>query len=190
MRASDQELIQAACDGDRQAAAELVEDLYRPVYAFLRRLSRNDADAADLTQKTFSRLWPALPRFAGRSSLSSWTHGIAYHVYQDHIRANTRLESRSDAWWEECQDPRLRPDEQVRETDLNAVLFAAVDRLTPDLRIAVHLHYFQGLTLDQTAEILSVSSGTVKNRLRQAVQLLKTRLTDEPDLAVQTPGRL
>ena len=190
MRASEQDLVREACHGDRQAAAELVEGLYAPIYAFLRRLSLNDADAADLTQKTFSRLWSALPRFAGRSSVSSWIHAIAYHVYQDYVRASARLESRPESWWRECPDAGARPDEQARTADLNAVLFAAVDQLVPELRTPVHLHYYQGLTLDETALILAVSAGTVKNRLRLALQHLKARLADEPDLTVQTPSRL
>jgi RNA polymerase sigma-70 factor (ECF subfamily) len=180
MLANKFQLVEAALGGELQAMTELVEEHYAPIYAFLRRLSRNEADAADLTQKTFSRLWPALARFAGRSSVSSWIHGIAYHVYQDYLRSNSHTESRTEAWWKGCPDTGTAPDAQAVAADLNAALFAAVDQLEPDLRSPVHLHYYQGLTLDETAQVLEVSPRTVKYRLRAALDQLQARITDEP----------
>ena len=77
-------------DNDSAASLELIETFYTRIYAFLRRLTANDADAADLTQRTFERAWKAWPGFAGRSALSSWMHGIAYHTCVDWRRANHR----------------------------------------------------------------------------------------------------
>jgi len=88
------QLVETALRGDQAAAVELIELFYERVYAFLRRLASNDADAADLTQRTFSRVWQALPTFAGRSSVSSWMHGIAYNVYVDWRRADRHTEPR------------------------------------------------------------------------------------------------
>src|SRR5664279_5782857 len=92
------QLLEKACCGDRVAATELIGLFYERIYAFLRRLTANDADAADLTQRTFSRVWQALPTFAGRSSVSSWIHSIAYHAYADWRRADRHTERRSDQW--------------------------------------------------------------------------------------------
>src|SRR3972149_5802754 len=90
--------VEAAGRGDKAAAIRLIELFYERIFAFLRRLAGNDADAADLTQRTFSRVWQSLPTFAGRSSVGSWMHGIAYHVYVDWRRADRRTELRSDEW--------------------------------------------------------------------------------------------
>ncbi len=183
MHTDEHQLITEARRGGTAAATELVDRLYKAVYAFLRRLAGSEADAADLTQKTFARAWQALPRFEGRSSVSSWLHGIAYHVYQDWLRANHRQESRSDEWWADCPDGRKSPDVIVMETDLAATLYAAVDRLEPAVRDTVHLHYYQGLTLEETADALGLATSSVKYRLRSAVQQLQRRLTGEPALA-------
>jgi RNA polymerase sigma-70 factor (ECF subfamily) len=86
MRTDDQSLIEAARRGELPAATELVDRHYAPLFAFLRRLSGSDDAGAELTQRTFTRVWPALDRFAGRSTLSSWLHGIAFHVYQVEAR--------------------------------------------------------------------------------------------------------
>jgi RNA polymerase sigma-70 factor, ECF subfamily len=83
MELQTDQLVENACRGDKTAANHLLELFYERIYAFLRRLAANDDDAADLTQRTFGRVWQALPTFAGRSTFSSWIHGIAHHVYVD-----------------------------------------------------------------------------------------------------------
>ncbi len=174
------QLAEAARAGDRAAAVGLIEGCYERVYAFLRRLAANEADAADLTQRTFSRVWQALPSFAGRSSVVSWIHGIAYHVYVDWRRADRRTEWRPDEWWSACPAAGARPDELAAGADLAAALYASVERLEPDLRESVHLHYYQGLTLEETAGAMGVAVSTLKYRLRLAVGQLRKNLDDAP----------
>src|SRR5215212_6808446 len=151
MALTDHDLVKDICRGDKQAAVDLIDLYYERIYAFLRRLSANDADAADLTQRCFTRVWQALPGFAGRSSLASWIHGIAHHIYVDWRRANNRTESRSDEWWISHAASNPGPDEIVASTDLAATVYASVDTLEPELRDTIHLHYYQGLTLQETA---------------------------------------
>src|ERR1039457_5694546 len=95
MESDTNQLGETARRGERAAAGELIELFYERIYAFLRRLTANDADAADLTQQTFSRVWQSLPTFAGRSSVSSWMHSIAYHVYVDWRRADRHTDRKS-----------------------------------------------------------------------------------------------
>ena len=178
MHADEPQLVEAVRHGDPHAAAALVERFYERIYAFLRRVAGSEAVAADLTQVTFTRVWAALPGFAGRSNLGAWLHGIAHHVYQDWRRREGRLEWRPDAWWLERADTAPTPDRLAACADLAVTLYAAVDRLEPDLRETVHLHYYQGLTIEETAAALDVASSTVKHRLRRAVQELQACLSD------------
>lgn len=171
--------VEAARRGDKAAANELVELFYERIYAFLRRLAGNDADAADLTQRTFSRVWQALPTFASRSSVGSWIHGIAHHVYVDWRRADHRTEPRSDEWWSACASRDPSPDETTTRSDLAAHLFVCVDALDADVRDTVHLHYYQELTLQETADALGVATSTVKYRLRQALAELQKKAADD-----------
>jgi RNA polymerase sigma-70 factor (ECF subfamily) len=160
------------------AVVQLIELYYARIYAYLRRRAGSDADAADLTQRTFGRVQQSLPSFAGRSSVASWIHGIAYHTYIDWRRAERRPEPRPDEWWQGCPAPEPAPDEMVARTDLARRLYACVDGLEPELRDAVHLHYYQGLTLQETADALDVSASTVKYRLRGALDRLQRQLAD------------
>ena len=176
----DANQLRTAAGPDNPAAViQLIEQFYERIYAFLRRLAGNDADAADLTQRTFGRVQQALPSFAGRSSVASWIHGIAYHVYVDWRRTNRPTESRSDEWWAACPASEPSPDEAAARSDLASTLYTSVDRLAPDLRDSVHLHYYQGLTLQETAEAMGVASSTVKYRLRQALDQLQRELSAE-----------
>ena len=178
MQTAEKQLMEAAQRGELPAATELVDRHYPAIYAFLRRLSGSDSDAADLTQKTFVRVWPALARFAARSSVKSWLHGIAHHVYLDWRRGQHRLEMRPDEWWVACADERATPDSTAADADEAAGLYAAVEQLEADLRSTVHLHHYQGLTLDETADALGIATSTVKYRLRMALQRLKAALAD------------
>ena len=179
MELQTSQLVENVRLGDQAAATRLIELFYERIYAFLRRLTGNDADAADLTQRTFGRVWQALPTFAGRSSVGSWIHGIAHHVYVDWRRADHRTEPRSSQWWADCPTLDASPDEAAARTDLAAALYASVDRLDSDLRATVHLHYYQDLTLQETADALGVATSTVKYRLRQALAELQKKLAQE-----------
>lgn len=161
------------------ATSLLIEQCHERIYAFLRRLCGSDADAEDLTQQTFVRVQRALPSFAGRSSASSWVHGIAYHVFQDWRRARRPLGMQPDDWWAECVGSGSSPDETASAHDLAQHLYRSVDSLDPDLRDAVHLHYYQGLTLDETAQAMNIATSTVKYRLRRALEVLQRALADE-----------
>ena len=177
----DANQLRALAGRDSEAAAiQLIELFYERIYAFLRRLAGNDADAADLTQRTFARVQQSLPSFAARSSIASWIHGIAYHVYVDWLRGNRRMEARSDEWWATCASPELPPDESVARTDFAARLYGCVDRLDAPLRDSVHLHYYQELTLQETADAMGVAASTIKYRLRQALDLLQKQLSEKP----------
>lgn len=182
MEASSNQLVAAAQLGDERAATRLIGEYYERIYAFLRRLVGNDADAEDLTQRTFARVWTSLGTFAGNSSVASWMHGIAHHVYVDWRRADRRGEPRTDEWWEACPAPGPGPAELAASADLAHALYAAVDHLEPDLRSTVHLHYYQGLTLQETADALGISASTVKYRLRSALDELQASLVRRPAL--------
>src|SRR5262249_59694477 len=112
-----EQIVERVRGGEQGAAVELIDFFYQKVYAFLRRLTGNEADAEDLTQRTFTRVWQALPGFSGRSSVGCWIHSIAYHTYVDWRRANHRMEARSPEWWAERVALEPRPDEVAADRD-------------------------------------------------------------------------
>jgi RNA polymerase sigma-70 factor (ECF subfamily) len=67
---------------------------------------------------------------------------------------------------------------EVIDREMSRSVYALVEQLDEDTRITVHLHYYQGLSLTETAEVLGVATSTVKYRARQAVSELRCRLTE------------
>lgn len=168
-------LCERARAGDAAAASELVTAFYQRIFAYLRRLSGNDDDAADLTQKTFARTWQSLASYQKRSSFSTWLHGIAHHVYLDWRRKRTVGDAQTDEWWEAQSDDAPSPFDRTAERELARELYRWVDALDGDKKQTVHLHYYQNLTLKETAEVLGVAVSTVKYRLREALDFLRAR---------------
>ncbi len=190
MEAQPHRLMVAALAGDELAPDRLIGEFHARIFGFLRRLAGNDADAQDLTQRTFTRVWSSLGSFAGRSSVASWIHGIAHHVYIDWRRAERRGEPQTDEWWRTRPSPGPSPSEEAAAADLAHVLYAAVDRLPSDLRETVHLHYYQELTLQETADALGISASTVKYRLRAALDELQAVLVRRPALHAKADNSL
>jgi len=183
MTESIEELCRGARAGDFSAASELVAATYQPIYAYLRRLCGHDETAADLTQQTFASVWRSLQNFDGRASFMTWLHRIAHNVYVDWRRKGNRLDAQSDDWWETCAVDQPSPFDRTAERDAAHLLYAAVEQLEEAQRVTVHLHYYQGLTLQETADALNIATSTVKYRLRNALDSLKARMA-EPKLRV------
>jgi len=178
MGESVEELCRRSQKGDIDAASELLTLQYERIFGYFRRLCGNDSDASDLTQKTFCKVWSAIASYSGRSSFSTWAHGIAHHVYVDWRRGHQRMEPQTDEWWTTCAADGLSPLEEATERETACQLYAAVDQLDEALRETVHLHYYQGLTIQETAEALCIATSTVKYRIRNALDFIRTRLPE------------
>ena len=74
---------------------------------------------------------------------------------------------------------KFRPTKPRRGPISHETLYSAVDRLEPELRDSVHLHYYQELTLQETADAMEVAASTVKYRLRQAMAELQKNISTE-----------
>ena len=171
------ELCDRARNGDFAAGSELAALFYQRIFAYLRRLCPNEQDAADLTQKTFSNAWGSLASFEGRSSFSTWLHGIAYHVYLDWRRSANPAQAQTEEWWRSRTADEPGPDEDAAAREAAEQLYAWVEQLADDQKHVVHLHYYQDLSLSETAEALGIATSTVKYRLREAMEVLRSKAT-------------
>ncbi len=170
-------LCKRAGRADKSAASELLKMYYADVYSFLRRLCGSAADAEDLTQQTFLKVWSSLDGFKGRSKFSTWLYRIAHNTYIDFQRGNAGSNrDRSDQWWAECIDKNPGPFANVAGRQLARRLYETVDQLDDDKRHVVHLHYYQGLSIRETAKVLNIATSTVKYRLREVFKILRIKL--------------
>lgn len=169
-------LCRRAKKADKNAACELLKIYYAEIYSYLRRICGSRHDAEDLTQQTFLKAWSSLDGFAGRSKFSTWLYRIAHNTYIDWQRRNTgSTQSCPDQWWQECIDQNPGPFVNLAERQLAQRLYEAVGRLDEDKKQVVHLHYYQGLSIRETAKVLNIATSTVKYRLREVFKTLRVK---------------
>ncbi len=170
-------LCRRAKKADKDAACELLKIYYSDVYSYLRRLCQGGHDAEDLTQQTFLKAWSSLDGFAGRSKFSTWLYRIAHNTFIDWQRRNAGgIKANSGEWWRECVDDNPGPFTSFAEYQTAQRLYKAVDELDEDKKYVVHLHYYQGLSIRETAKVMDIATSTVKYRLREVFKILKVKL--------------
>jgi RNA polymerase sigma-70 factor (ECF subfamily) len=162
----DQVLVQAAQDGDLDAFELLVRRHQPAVYRVALRLLGSEADAHDATQETFVRAWRALPRFLGRSAVSTWLYRIVTRCSFDLIASREVSARLADAAPAPAASSDPAQAAEYRER-LGAVT-DAIARLPADQRAAFVLREFEGLSYDEIAQVLETSVAAVKGRIHRA----------------------
>jgi RNA polymerase sigma-70 factor (ECF subfamily) len=166
--------------GDRDACEELVHREYAAVYRFLLQLTSDSHAAADLTQETFRAAWQKLPQFNEHSSIASWLHRIAYNQFIDFYRRQRReRQLQGQMQTESCACDESLPWNAAAAGDSARYLLDAVERLPDNQRTLIILHYFEGLSLRETAEVVGEAIGTVKWRVHAALRTLRTLIDIE-----------
>lgn len=165
---------------------ELVARYSRHVYAIAYRVAGNEADAKDLAQEAFIRVWRALRRIEPGAPLEGWLHRIVTNLYIDLLRRRpkVRLQSLDEPVATDSGEmPRERADLNVDVE--RTVLEAALDRrvqealldLSADLRMVVVLADVEGYAYEEIASMMGVPIGTVKSRLHRARRTMRDRLS-------------
>jgi RNA polymerase sigma-70 factor (ECF subfamily) len=165
--------------GDRTACDQFVRAHYEAVYRFLLHLTSSPDMAADFTQDTFQVAWQKLADFRGRASLASWLHRIAYNKFVDSYRRLRRDRTVQENLKLEASRNGAAAGCAVVAADTSQHLYAAVQQLPDEQRTIVILHYFEGLSLRETADVVDEALGTVKWRLSVALGALRSMLKTE-----------
>ena len=158
---SERLLVRRICASDRDACVQLVKAHHGPVYRLLFHLCRDAHLAEDLTQETFAAAWQGSGSFKGSSSLATWLHRIAYRKFVDACRRGRHrvlgepLDQVSDQVCSNApgQLESVLADERCRN------LYQGLARLEQAERDVLVLHYLQGLSFRQMAEVLAVGPG-------------------------------
>ena len=149
------------------------------IYRFLLHLARDAAEAEDLTQETFAAAWRKAGAFEGRSALGTWLHRIAYGKFVDARRAGRRSAALTERLRRRGSAASPCPVEEAARDDEARRLYAALERVDPADRVLLVLHYFQGLSYREMAEVTGEPTGTVKWRTSAALDRMRTLLTAE-----------
>jgi RNA polymerase sigma-70 factor, ECF subfamily len=183
---SDKALVKRILAGDREACELLVHDHYASIYRLLARLARNAHFAEDLTQETFAVAWAEIGSFSGGSSLKTWLHRIAYHKFIDAYRRRDKTPAGdANGSIDRAASKTGDPLDEALANDEAAALYAAIDGLKPAEKNVIVLHYLQGLTYREAAEVMDEAPGTVRWRAGVALENLKKHLREKETHGIQ-----
>lgn len=179
-RVTDEELVARARAKDFAAFEELLDRYEDKVFRLAYRFVRNETEAQEILQDTFLSIWRKLHTFKGDAQFSSWVYRVAANSALMRLRAQRR---RPEISTEELpvgfldnQGPlpaagenwARRPDDQLQSEELRHHIQAAVDALPELYRTVFLIRDVEGLSTEETAEVLGISVPTVKTRLHRA----------------------
>ena len=176
--AVDQQTIERARLGDRNARDVLLRDLQDTWYRFAMSLLRDAEKARDATQETAVRFLRTLSGFRGQSSISTWSLGIALNVVREMRRARTQMSIHSTHFAETTTPQRTEdhsPLKSASSGELRGMLGLALNDLPERQREAIVLRFLEQRSVEETAEVMKCAEGTVKATVHQALRSLKQK---------------
>lgn len=187
----DARILRGLRAGIEEAYEELINRYEQPVYGLVYRLLAKPADASDVVQEVFLKVFRGVNSFREQSSLRTWIYRIAVNEahnhrrwYMRHCHREISLENeRGDqkSFLELTSDAGRSPFEQTLDTENRSLIEQALARINPVFGTAVVLRDVQNLSYEEIAEILQISLGTVKSRILRGREALRRELTQRPD---------
>ncbi|HEY1901023.1 MAG TPA: sigma-70 family RNA polymerase sigma factor [Terracidiphilus sp.] len=171
------QIVHLCMNGDSAAWAELVRSHHRRVYGLCYRFTGNPADAEDMTQDVFLKIYSNLASFdLTRGSLQVWITTMTRNLLVDNFRRtkNLRVTGSLDDGWESAEELKpidrltsksLSPHESAAQKELAKMVQNALARVSVELREAVILRDLQDLDYKEIAQVLGIPEGTVKSRI-------------------------
>ena len=174
IKTNDQQLIAKVVKGDENAFLSLYDRYASRVYGLTLRVLGDAMLAEEVTQDTFLKLWSRARQFdSNKGELTPWLLTIAHRTALDRLRLENRRMPVSNP-----QDPEetwpLIPDETTQNGEARwRSLYFAVQSLPEEQRQVIDLAYYKGMSQSDIAEVLGWPLGTVKTRVRSAMQALR-----------------
>jgi|TARA_B110000858_G_C17798445_1_gene473825 RNA polymerase sigma-70 factor (ECF subfamily) len=174
--ATDQQLVVRVQKGDKRAFDLLVLKYQSRMHAIVGRFVRDSDEVADVVQESFIKAYRALPKFRGESQFYTWLYRIAVNTAKNYLVARSRRPPGSDI---DAMDAEYydgsdylkdlgTPENNLFRDELAALIHKTISDLPEDLRTAVTLREFEGLSYDEIATIMDCPVGTVRSRIFRA----------------------
>jgi len=184
-REIDQQLVEKAQRGDKQAFEMLVVKYQRKLERLLSRVIRDPAEIEDVAQEAFIKAYRALPNFRGDSAFYTWLYRIGINTAKNYLVAlgrraptttefdNEEAESFEDA---EALRDSATPESELLGKEIVATVNKAMEALPEDLRTAITLREIEGLSYEEIATVMNCPIGTVRSRIFRAREAIAAEL--------------
>jgi len=184
-REIDQQLVERAQRGEKQAFDLLVAKYQRKLGRLLSRFIRDPAEVEDVAQEAFIKAYRALPSFRGDSAFYTWLYRIGINTAKNYLvamgrRAPTATEFDADEAEGFEDGDHLRdintPESLLMSKEIAGTVNQAMEELPEDLRTAITLREIEGLSYEEIAGIMNCPIGTVRSRIFRAREAIAARL--------------
>jgi len=183
LSSAEADLVARARDGDAAAVRRIIGQHNQRLYRIARSIVRDDGEAEDVLQEAYTRAFTNLATFRGEARLGTWLARIVMNealgrlrgrrptVALDPIMAAGALEAEIIPF--PNANPELDPETAVAQRELRALLERAIDELPDAFRTVLVARLIEGMSVEETAELLGIVPETVKTRLHRARRLLR-----------------
>jgi RNA polymerase sigma-70 factor, ECF subfamily len=188
-------LIARAVANDPAAVRLIMQRHNRRLYRIARSVVRDDSEAEDVVQEAYGRAFTHLREFRGDASIGTWLARIVLNEALGRLRRRHQtvdwelIENQHEAGAQIINFPlgaaQPDPERTMAQREINEILQRAIDDLPNAFRLVLVARAVEGMSIEDTAELLGILPGTVKTRLHRARALLRAKL--ERDLGPSLP---
>lgn len=187
--ATDQQLVARVQKGDSRAFDLLVLKYQHRIFGLISRYIRDADEVQDVAQEAFIKAYRALPNFRGESAFYTWLYRIAINTAKNYLVARSRRPPGTDVELDDAEylenGGSLRdiesPENVLFGAELKAVVERAIGALPEDLRTAITLREFDGLSYEDIADIMDCPVGTVRSRIFRAREAIDAMVSKQMD---------
>lgn len=179
MDLSDNQIVTAIRDGEKESFAVLVERYDTVVYNLMRRYSHSSEDAADMTREVFCRVYEKLGRYRKRTSFFAWLYTLALNYARDWKKKENSQQRKLARYAQEVRmdTPEIRHDPERRQETQR--MMQALDGLEENRRELLILRYRHERSIRELSEIFKISESAVKMRIQRSLGELQSLLGEK-----------
>jgi RNA polymerase sigma-70 factor (ECF subfamily) len=180
----DQDLVLRVQRGDKAAFDLLVIKYQHKLVHLVNRYVKDPSEAQDVAQDAFIKAYKALGEFRGDSAFYTWLYRIAINTAKNYLLSRSRRHSDFEIEMQDAEDienaPQLKdietPEDQLMNDQIIQVIKTAIENLPEEMRIAITLREFEGMSYEEIAEALDCPIGTVRSRIFRAREAIDEKL--------------
>ena len=175
-RETDQRLVERVQKGDKRAFDLLVKKYQHKIIALVGRYVHDFHEQQDVAQEAFIKAYRALGNFRAESAFYTWMYRIAINTAKNHLVARGRRPPGTDVDVVDAENFSLAgslsdnasPEANLMRDELEERIFTTLELLPDDLKTAISLREFEGLSYEDIAEVMQCPVGTVRSRIFRA----------------------
>ncbi len=180
----DEDLVLRVQQGDKSAYDFLVIKYQHKIIQLVNRYVKDPSESQDVAQEAFMKAYRALPSFRGDSAFYTWLYRIAINTAKNYLVSRTRRNSDYQVDIQDAEQidnaPQLHgldtPERSLLNDEIVETIQAAIEKLPEEMRIAIMLREFEGMSYEEIAQVMDCPVGTVRSRLFRAREAIDSKL--------------